>query len=59
MRERIGRAKSGGCRMSRCKAVVQGSIAVFGTYSEDGTDNIITFHIEGSTFPNWNGTVQK
>lgn len=41
------------------KAVVQGSIAVFGAYSVNGTDNIITFHIEGSTFPNWNGTVQK
>jgi len=36
------------------KAVVQGSIAVFGMYSVNGTDNIINFHIEGSTFPNWN-----
>jgi hypothetical protein len=41
------------------KAVVQGSIAVFGMYSVNGTDDIITFHIEGSTFPNWNGTAQN
>jgi len=38
------------------KAVVQGSVMFFGTYtvSEDGT---LTLHIERSTFPNWNGTV--
>ena len=41
------------------KAVVQGSIAVFGTYSVNGTDNIINFHIEGSTFPNWRDIDQK
>lgn len=41
------------------KAVVQGSIAHFGTYSVNDADRTITFHIEASTFPNWNGTEQK
>lgn len=41
------------------KAVVQGSIAHFGTYTVNEADNTITFHIEASTFPNWNGTEQK
>jgi hypothetical protein len=39
------------------KATVEGSLAYFGTYSISGTD--LNFHIEGSTFPNWNGTDQK
>jgi len=40
------------------KSVVQGTIAYYGTYSvnEDGS---VTFAIEGSTFPNWNGQKQK
>ncbi len=41
------------------KAVVQGSIAHFGSYTVDETDKMITFHIETSTYPNWNGTEQK
>jgi hypothetical protein len=41
------------------KAVVQGSIAYFGTYSVSETDKTITTHIEGCTFPNWNGTDRK
>ena len=41
------------------KAVVQGSIAHFGTYTVNDADKTITFHIETSTFPNWNGTEQK
>jgi len=39
------------------KATVAGSLAYFGTYSVSGTD--VNFHIESSTFPNWNGTDQK
>ena len=35
------------------KAVVQGSIATFGTYSFAGTDLLIK--VEHSTFPNWIG----
>jgi hypothetical protein len=41
------------------KAVVQGSIAHFGKYTVDEANRTITFHIEASTFPNWNGTEQK
>jgi hypothetical protein len=39
------------------KAVVQGSIATFGTYSVAGTDLLIK--VENSTFPNWIGADQK
>jgi hypothetical protein len=41
------------------KAVVQASIAHFGRYTVDEASKTITFHIETSTFPNWNGTEQK
>ena len=41
------------------KAVVQGSIAHFGRYAVDEANKTITFYIETSTFPNWNGTEQK
>jgi hypothetical protein len=41
------------------KAAVQGSIGFFGTYSVSDTDKVITFHFEGSTFPNLKGTDQK
>jgi len=41
------------------KAVVQGSIAHFGTYTVNEADRTITFHIDTSTFPNWSGTEQK
>lgn len=41
------------------RAVVQGSIAHFGRYSVNDADQSITFHIEASTFPNWNGVEQK
>jgi Lipocalin-like domain len=41
------------------KAVVDGSIAHTGRYTIDDGGRSITFHIETSTFPNWNGTTQK
>jgi hypothetical protein len=41
------------------KAVVDGSIAHVGRYTIDDGGKAITFHIETSTFPNWNGTTQK
>ncbi len=41
------------------KMVVQGSIAHFGRYTVNETDKTITFHIDTSTFPNWNGADQK
>ena len=39
------------------KAVVQGSIAHFGTYSV--ADKVIILKVEGSTWPSWTGTDQK
>ncbi len=39
------------------KAVVQASLAFFGTYTV-GKDGTLTLHMERSTFPNWNGTDQ-
>ena len=41
------------------KAVVQGSIAHFGRYQVNEAAKTITFHIETSTFPNWNRTDQQ
>jgi hypothetical protein len=41
------------------KAAMQGGIAYFGTYSVSETDKMITYHIEGSTFPNWRGVDQR
>jgi len=41
------------------KAVVQGMIAHFGRYTVNEMDKTITFHIETSSFPNWNGIEQK
>jgi hypothetical protein len=41
------------------KAIVDGSIAHFGKYTIDDGGKSITFTIEMSTFPNWDGTSQK
>jgi len=41
------------------KAIVQGSIAYFGTYSVSEADKTIIFRLEASTFPNWDGQEQK
>jgi hypothetical protein len=41
------------------KAIAQGSIAHFGKYAINEADKTITFEIQGSTFPNWDGAVQK
>jgi hypothetical protein len=40
-------------------SVVQGSIAHFGRYTVNEAEKTITFQIETSTFPNWNGAEQK
>ncbi len=40
------------------KAVVQGSLAFFGTYTVSN-DRTLTLRIERSTFANWDGTDQK
>jgi Lipocalin-like domain len=41
------------------KAVVQGTLCYFGTYSVNETDRTFTVHVENCTFPNWAGTDQK
>jgi len=39
------------------KAIVDGSLTFFGTYSVSGTD--LNLRIEGSSYPNWVETNQK
>jgi hypothetical protein len=41
------------------RAVVQGSIAHFGTYSLDDAGKTLVLRIESSTFPNWDGVEQR
>lgn len=41
------------------KAVSQGVVAYFGTYTVDESNRVVTLHIEQSSFPNWNGTDQQ
>jgi hypothetical protein len=40
------------------KAIVQGVIAYFGTYTIDEITHVLTVHVEGSTFPNFDGGTQ-
>ena len=40
------------------KAVVGGSIALFGTYTVDEDKKLVIFTVKASTFPNWDGAVQ-
>lgn len=41
------------------KATVTGSNAFFGTYTVDEPTKTLTFHVEGATYPNLAGTMQK
>jgi hypothetical protein len=41
------------------KAVVQGTIALFGTYTVDEAKRMIIYKVDSSTFPNWVGLVQE
>ena len=41
------------------KAAINGSIALFGTYTINELDHSLVYHIERSSFPNWTGTDQK
>jgi len=41
------------------KRIVQGNVAHFGTYTVDPAGQVIVFHIQNSTFPNWDGDVQR
>ena len=40
-------------------ATVQGNLSYFGTYAVSEADNTLILHIEGSSFPNWEGVDQK
>jgi hypothetical protein len=39
--------------------IAQGNFAHFGTYTVDQAEQVIVFHIQNSTFPNWDGEVQR
>ncbi len=41
------------------KETADGTITYFGTYSVNEADSSIAVRVEGSSFPNWNGTEQK
>jgi hypothetical protein len=41
------------------KAVVQGSIAYFGTYTTNEKDGTMNSHVNGSTYPNFDGQDQQ
>lgn len=41
------------------KAIAAGTLAHFGAYTVDDAGKTLTLHIQGSSFPNWEGTVQK
>jgi hypothetical protein len=42
------------------QAIVQGSLAVYGTYTVvNEKEHAVKYHVEGGTFPNWDGQDQK
>lgn len=41
------------------KGAVQGTVAYWGTYTVDEAAKSVTFKIERSVFPNWDGTTRK
>jgi hypothetical protein len=41
------------------KATAEGTMTYFGTYSVHEADSSIAIHIEGCSFPNWNGADQR
>jgi Lipocalin-like domain len=40
------------------KAIVSGTIALYGTYTVDEDKKVVTFNVKASTYPNWDGAVQ-
>ncbi len=40
------------------RAVMKGSLSLFGTYTVDETGQLVTLHIERCSFPNWIGATQ-
>jgi Lipocalin-like domain len=41
------------------KATAEGTFTYFGTYTVSESDRMISIHVVGSSFPNWNGGNQK
>jgi hypothetical protein len=41
------------------QAIVQGSIALYGRYSVDPANQVVTLKVDSSTWPSWTGTEQK
>ncbi|HXM81571.1 MAG TPA: lipocalin-like domain-containing protein [Burkholderiales bacterium] len=41
------------------KSIVAGSISHYGKYTVNDFDKTLTFHVETSTYPNWDGSAQK
>jgi len=41
------------------RAIAQGSVAHFGTYTVAEADKALVLHVESSTFPNWDGAEQR
>jgi hypothetical protein len=41
------------------KATADGTMTYFGTYSVIEAESSIAIHVEGCSYPNWNGTDQK
>jgi len=41
------------------KETADGTITYFGTYSLSETDRVMAIHVDGSSFPNWNGSDLK
>ena len=42
------------------QAIVQGSVAAFGSFTVTGDkEQILNLHVDGSTYPNWDGQDQK
>ena len=41
------------------KAIVSGTIALYGTYTVDAANRVVTMKVTGTTWPGWLGTEQK
>jgi hypothetical protein len=41
------------------KAITQGTLASYGTYTVNESEKMVVLHLDASTFPNWAGTDQK
>jgi hypothetical protein len=58
-RPRFASADSSKATAEEYAAAFRGASTHIGTISVDPTAHVVTFRIEASVFPNWDGTVQK